>query len=140
MTSAARSVVNIPVEVRWSIANMHQLDELTARECSEKLAKCRITVSERSASRFLKLFEETGDVLTESEKNGRATRSNLLLDDRVVKYLLYMLSNSADLYLDEMRDYIWESFDIVVSLKTICCTLKKNNITRKKVSSSFNII
>lgn len=51
--------------------------------------------------------------------------------------MLGLLEHSPDIFLDEIQDQLEEQNGVVVSLATICRTLRRLGVTSKKVSSSL---
>lgn len=88
------------------------------------------TVSVTQINRMRRYWENLGEVTP--PKHVDQGRSAILARD-VVDDLLFFLSQRPNAYLDEMRWFIWDEYDIEVSETTIWRALQKRNWTRKNV-------
>lgn len=92
------------------------------------------TVSVTQINRMRRYWEKSGEVTPPKHVDqGRPT----ILAEEVVDDLLLFLSQRPTAYLDEMKWFIWDEYEIEVSESTIWRALQKRNWTRKKVHKTI---
>ena len=88
----------------------------------------RFQVSERSVRRFVKQRRETGAVTPKPSGQGHQPK----LDEEEVTILAIVVTTQIDASQDELRAFLAEETGTRVSQPTICRTLQRAGITRKK--------
>ena len=89
-------------------------------------------VSPNTVYLLKKQFTETGSL----EPRERKRKASRLMTPEGELYLQLLLSENADLTLEELRDRYEKTYGVRVSIGTLFNTLKKLNITRKKKTFS----
>ena len=88
-----------------------------------------MSVSERTVWRYISLFKQTGDVLPAHRKS----RPSMLLGEfEQITPLRFILDNPG-IYLTELQDELFDIFGVIVSVSTICRTLKYMGCTRQSM-------
>lgn len=87
--------------------------------------------------RYINIFKETGDVLTESElfyiENGNWFKRESMLDDEAIKYVLHSgLANDKSISLRAMQQLLRE-YGVLIGIGTVERFWKKENYTFKKI-------
>lgn len=80
----------------------------------------QMCILERSVRRYLKLFEQTGDVKLKSARHG----PQLLLGEFKQLTLLRLFAENTGTYPHELQDRIRDLLGVTVSVPTICRTLR----------------
>ena len=111
-------------DLRWRSVWLSTVHNLTSREIANQLC-----LSQRSVYRYLRLFEQTGDVKPMSYRHG----PKKLLGDLEQLFLLRVILNKPGIYLCEMQQKILDKFGAVVNFSTICRTLKYMGCTRQVI-------
>lgn len=118
------------------------LSEKIREEIAEYFIKCEdtsfihtaTTVSVTQINRMRRNWEKSGEVTPPKHVDqGRP----LVLAEDIVDDLLFFLSQRPTAYLDEMKWFIWDEYEIEVSETTIWRALQKRNWTRKKVFKKY---
>ena len=86
-----------------------------------------MSVSERTVWRYISLFNRTGDVQPQKRRNG----PRMLMGDFEQITLLRLILENPGIYLDELQDRLLAIFGVLVSVPTICRTLKRMGCTRQ---------
>ena len=89
----------------------------------------RQQVSQSTVYRYRKYWEEWGEVASEPISHGGRPRA---LDLAVSMALLDYLEERSTAYLDEMRFFIFDAFDILADESTISRELKRLDFSRTK--------
>ena len=98
--------------------------QFTVNEIFELLVVCTKTVR-----RILKRFDDDGVVDPTEQKLGPERK----LDAFEEMTLVQSLPNKTSTYLDELQTDLYNSTGTIVSLSTICRTLRRLGFTRKKL-------
>ena len=110
------------VDLRWRIVWAYLAHHTTPSELAG-----RFCVSERTVWRYIQLFQQTGDI---EPRAGRRGPKGLLGDyEQVV--ILHTLLARPGIYLSEIQDELFNHFGVLVSVPTICRTLKQMGCTRQ---------
>lgn len=110
-------------DLRRRIVEVYEEEELSYA----KVAK-RFHVSESSVKRFVKQWRDSGRIDPKSAANGKTT----ILDDAGVARLKSLVETQIDASQDELREWLASEIGVLVSQPTICRTLQRAGITRKK--------
>ena len=86
-----------------------------------------MSISERTVWRYISLFRRTGDVQPQKRRNG----PRLLMGDFEQITLLRLILENPGIYLEELQDRLLSTFGVLVSVSTICRTLKYMGCTRQ---------
>ena len=89
-------------------------------------------VCESTIWRSIRRFRAGSPTLAASGRTGRSTRKRKLKTNHV-SYLLHLLWNRSDLYLDEFAGKLHQKFGFKPSLSTICRAFQQRGVTRKQV-------
>ena len=89
-----------------------------------------LSISVSTAQRIYKRFESHGTVEPSYSRSKAHLHS---LDEHAQLYLLGVVMENPSLYLDELCSKISEQFNMTVSPSTVCRTLHKYGISRKKI-------
>jgi transposase len=89
-------------------------------------------ISPNTVHLLIKLFIETGSL---NPKTSKYEYPHLISSEGEM-YLQLIISKQPDLTLEELCDHYYEVYQVRVSTATMCNTLKKMNITRKKITFS----
>ena len=100
-----------------------------AQKMSPSTISQLLCVSERSVRRYLKLFEQTGDVEPKTQRHG----PQLLLGDFEQLTLLRLILEHTGIYLHELQDKLCDMFGVTVSVSTICRTLRIMGCSRRVI-------
>ena len=112
-------------DLRWCIV----YQRLAMNLPFEKIAH-NLNVAVSTAHRTYRLFEESGSVDPLSLGTRLDCRS---LDPHSELYVIGVIMENPSLYLGELCSVIMNAFGIEISASTVCRTLKKYGITRKKI-------
>ena len=104
---------------------MHLFMGIDAKEIARSLF-----VSERSVYRFSKRFEVTGDVRPALKRNG-PIRELSEFDELT---LVHLVLTNPGIYLRELQDLLLQSTGHLVSVSTVCRSLKRIGLTRQKIT------
>ena len=113
-----------PIDLRWRIVWAYLTQNSTLPEIANVFS-----VSERTIRRYIQLFYQTGDVQPSDGKHG----PQKLLGDHEQLVLLRMIMTRPGIYLHELQTSLHERFGVVISLPTICRTLKYMGCTRQSM-------
>ncbi|KDQ15261.1 hypothetical protein BOTBODRAFT_90220, partial [Botryobasidium botryosum FD-172 SS1] len=89
-------------------------------------------MSVRTIKRVLHLYRSIGQPYQDFDHRQLCGR-NRLLDDESIIYLRQVIAQTPDVYLDELRESLYETYGKHVSDSTIWRALKKAGFTMKKV-------
>ena len=89
----------------------------------------QLCVSVKSVKRYQKLFWLTGDVTPKIQRHG----PQLLLGDFEQLTLLRLIAENPGIYLSELQDKLFNIFGVLVSVPTICKTLKVMGCCRRVI-------
>lgn len=117
----------ISEDLRQRIVAVDEDGQLSYSQVAE-----RFRVSVRSVIRFVKQFRETGNVSPKPPSNG----SQPILDDADIQYLKDTLDSQSAVTQDELKDGLKTATGTQVSQPTICRTLVRERLTRKKNETS----
>ncbi|KAJ7202544.1 hypothetical protein GGX14DRAFT_330957, partial [Mycena pura] len=84
----------------------------------------------RVVQRCIQTWTEIGEVCRERRYKGRPP----LLSAHNTKLMLALIEQSPDIYLDEIQEHLYMMHNMDVSLATICRTLHRLGMARKKLS------
>jgi len=87
-----------------------------------------LSVSVGTVYGIYKLFEDTGNVDPKIRKY-----TGFKIDERVTQVILSLICGNPDLYLVEIQRKVKKHTDMNISPPTICNTICKCGLTRKKV-------
>ena len=79
-----------------------------------------MNLSVRTVWRYISLFNLTGDIQPEQRRNGL----RMLMGDFEQITLLRLILENPGIYLQEIKDELFQMFGVFVSVPTICRTLK----------------
>ena len=88
-----------------------------------------LVVSRKTVQRVIQIFEDTGDVEPAKQRHGPERK----LDAFEEMTLMQTLMENPSAYLDELQEDLQERTGTVVSLTTVCRTLHRLGLTRKKL-------
>ena len=88
-----------------------------------------LIISAKSVSGILNKFHETGDVQCKEQIHGPERKLDALEEVILIEYLM----ENPNAYLDELQRELQVRVGIVCSLPTICRTLSRLGLTRKKL-------
>ncbi|XP_011404819.1 PREDICTED: uncharacterized protein LOC105313243 [Amphimedon queenslandica] len=86
-----------------------------------------LEISPSTVKRYINKFYRTGDVNGERKRNGPTQ----LLGDFEQAVLLRMISNHPGIYLHEIQSKLLNKFGVIVSLATICQSLRYLGCTKQ---------
>ena len=112
------------VDLRWRILWLHLYDEL-----SYKSIACRLSVSLSTVCRIVKLYNRTDHVLPQPQQ----CEPCRLLGSREEDILMECLSEDPGIYLNELQYKLYQRAAVLVSLPTICNTIRRLGYTRKRI-------
>ena len=115
------------VEIRTKILSAWQNKEGTQRELAE-----RFKVSLSFTLYFLRRYRETGEI--KAKPQGGDLRSKIKGKDQ--ELLKKIVVKQSDIYLREIQESLEKSTGINVSVSSLCRTLKRLKLGRKKNFSS----
>ena len=110
------------VDLRWRVVWLHQSNNRSPARIAQILS-----VSERTVWRYLSLFKRTGDVQPQKRRNG----PRMLMGDFEQVTLLRLILENPGIYLQELQDKLLRIFGVLVSVPTICRTLKYMGCSRQ---------
>lgn len=88
-----------------------------------------LTISDRTVRRYVRLFEQTGDIQPRIRRSGPPK----LLGEFEQLVLLRIIAENTGIYLHEIQAKLQTMFGVAVSPSTICRTLKYMGCTRQVV-------
>lgn len=112
------------VDFRWRIVYLAQFQHFSPGDVAKLLNVCSRTVT-----RYLKLFNLTGDIIPRHRRNG----PHRLLGKFEQLTLLRLIIDNPGIYLAEIQDHLFTKFAITCSAATICRTLKSMGCSRQKI-------
>lgn len=110
------------LDLRWRVVWLH----LSTNYPPARIAHL-MSVSERTVWRYISLFNHTGDVQPQKRRNG----PRMLMGDFEQITLLRLILENPGIYLEELQDRLLVIFGVLVSVPTICRTLKCMGCTRQ---------
>lgn len=110
------------IDLRWRIVWLH----LSNNHSPARIARM-LSVSKRTVWRYLSLFKRTGDVQPQKRRNG----PRMLMGDFEQVTLLRLILENSGIYLQELQDELLCNFGVLVSVPTICRTLKYMGCSRQ---------
>ena len=113
-----------PVDFRWRIVWLSVVHKMIPSAISQQ-----ICISERSARRYLRLFQLTGDVKPKSQRRGPQP----LLGEFEQLILLRLIAENTGIYLHELQDKLRALFGVTISVPTICRTLPRMGCCRRVI-------
>ena len=113
------------VDFRWRIIWLTFVQKKSPASVSRQLC-----VSVKSVKRHQKLFWLTGDVAPKIQRH----RPQLLLGDFEQLTLLRLIAENPRIYLSELQDKLFNIVGVLVSVPTICKTLKVMGCCRRVIS------
>jgi len=116
-------------DVKLAAIRLHELDLLSL----EDILQC-VGFSERTFYRILALWRETGDVVKPKKTHLGRPRS---LDYDDLQYLLILVCDNPDYFLDELLDLLKTNRFISVHFTTIHRELERAGVSRKKLKRSL---
>ena len=114
----------ISVDLRWRIIWMFFYRDMSYDRIAEALF---VTSSVR---RIVKLYNITGDVLPQPQQHGPCR----LLKEEEETAIMEILVETPGVYLDEVQNELYRRSSVLVSLATICKTIRRLGFTRKVIS------
>ena len=109
-------------DLRWRAVWLYLAGQYSFQEISQVLQ-----LSDRSVRRYIDAFLQTGEVKPKSYRHG----PTMLLGEFEQILLLRLVLNNPGIYLDEIQIKLYQFFGVVVSLSTICRTLRYMGCTRQ---------
>ena len=116
--------VPFSINLRWRVVWLYLVHHLSAADVSEV-----ICISERTARRYIRMFETTGDVEPKSYTRGPPK----LLSDFEQIQLLRIITENVGIYLHEIQERFLVMYGVCVSVATICRTLRLMGCTRQVI-------
>ena len=117
-------------DLRWRI-----VWQILALHASPDVVSRRFNVSTRTVTRYLTLFQQTGDIVPKTGCHG----PKRLLGDYEQLVLLRIILEHPGIYLEEIQSKLFETFGVEVSTPTICRTLKSMGCSRQRYSVRMNV-
>ena len=118
------------LDLRWRIIWIALAWHASPQEIGQQLS-----VSERTVRRYLKMFEETGDVRPRSRRSGPLR----LFGKYEQLTLLRLILENPGIYLHEIQQQLFHMFGVDLSVSTICRIPKFMGCTPKKTSWLFSV-
>ena len=112
------------VDFRWRIVWLSIVNNMTPRSIASQMCVC-----ERSVRRYLRLFQQTGDVEPQKQRHGPQP----LLGEFEQLILLRLIGENTGIYLHELQEKFHGIFGVPVSIPTICRTLKRMGCCRRVI-------
>lgn len=110
-------------DLRLRIVSAYQEEDASYPQVAE-----RFQVSQSSVRRFVKQWRETGDVTPKPPSNGQSPK----IDPHGSLVLADLVKTCVDASQDELRAMLADEVGTLVSQPTLCRTLKRKRLTRKK--------
>ena len=110
-------------DLRARIAVVYEETELSYPQVAD-----RFNVSESSVRRFVKQWRETGTVTPKPPAKSQHPK----LDEEHVRVLAELVKTQVDASQEELRERLAKATGLRVSQPTLCRTLQRARITRKK--------
>ena len=107
-------------DLRWRVVWLYITQHLDVHEISELLC-----ISERTARRYIHLFDQTGDIKPVSQRHGPPR----LLGEFEQLMLLRLILDRPGIYLHEVQSEWVARFGVDVSVPTLCKTLRHMGCT-----------
>ena len=98
-------------------------------ESNEYSGNSICVMCEKSVNHYLSLFHSTGSVAPKQHNGGPSKTLNDFEQFTVLQTLIH----NPTAYLHEVQDHLFQATGIWVSASTICCTIKEQGFTHKKV-------
>ena len=111
-------------DLRWRVVYQRAGMKLTFQEISKNL-----NIATSTAYRIYKIFESSGNVSSSPPTRRDNFRK---LDTASELYVIGIVLNNPCVYLGEIKQQIYDEFQVTVSVSTICRLLKHYNFTRKR--------
>ena len=112
------------LDLRWRVVYIH-----LAQGWSNANIGSLLSLSEKTVSRYLTRFYQTGEVEPTLHKNGPSK----ILSNHEQLLLLKNIIKSPGIYLHELQHVMEEALGVAVSVATICRTLKSMGCTRQVI-------
>ena len=112
------------VDLRWRIIWLTQIQHKPYIVVSELL-----TVSVRTISRYVELFNTTGDIQPRSRRYG----PHRVFGEYEQLVLLRIVLENPGIYLQEIKEMCFEIWGVEICVSTICRTLKFMGCSRQKI-------
>ena len=112
------------VDLRWRIVWSYLAQQLSISELADTFS-----VNERTVRRYIDLFYSTGDI--EPKSGGQGPKRILGEYEQLI--LLRLILTKPGIYLTEVQSGLLEKFGVLVSLPTICRTLRFMGCTRQSM-------
>ena len=112
------------IDFRWRIVWLSLVSQWDTSDISQLLC-----VSERTVRRFVKLFQQTGDIKPKSHRHGPPK----LMGDHEQLLILRLILAHPGIYLHEIQAQLTAMLGITISASTICRTLKFMGCTRQVI-------
>ena len=110
------------LDLRWRVVWLSLTRRYSAIEISQLLQ-----VSEHTVRQYITMFQQTGDVEPKQYRHGPLR----LLSEFEQLTLLQIILQNPGIYLDEVQSKLGDIFGVLVSVSTICKTLKHMGCTRQ---------
>ena len=124
--SAGNYIFKMPraysTDLRWRAVWLHTDRGNTVSEISEQLC-----MSKRSVYRYIRSFEQTGDVKPRSHRHGPPK----LIGQLEQLVLLRIITSNPGIYLSEIQSKLIAKFGVHIHKSTICRSLKYMDCTRQ---------
>jgi len=115
-------------DLRTRIVNVYEETQLSYPKVA-----ARFQVSESSVRRFVKQWREQGTITPQPQGGGHLSK----LDDADVALVAELANTEVDATQDELREMVAKHTGTLVSQPTICRTLQRASITRKKNDTCY---
>ena len=112
-------------DLRWRAVWLHLVCGLSGGEIADLLFVCK-----RSVERYLSLYHATGSVTPRRQQQHGPPR---LLTEFEQISILQSLVNRPTMYLEELQSELYDLTGTWVHVSTICRTVQRLGLTRKKV-------
>jgi transposase len=113
----------ISIDLRTRIVEVYEAGELSYAKVAE-----RFCVSERSVKNFVKQHRATGSIVPKPATNGKT----FLIPAAGEAVLRGLIARKTDASQEEPREQLAREIGCLVSQPTLCRTLQRFKITRKK--------
>ena len=112
------------VDFRWRIVWLARFQHFSPADVAQLLNVCSRTVT-----RYVKLFDQTGDIMPRQYRHGPCR----LLGQFEQLILLRLIIDNPGIYIAELQDKLLTKCAITCSAATICRTLKHMGCSRQKI-------
>ena len=111
-------------DLLWRIIMLYYYRDLSVSEIADLLI-----VSTKTVRCIIKLFKDTGDVEPTKQRHGPERRLDAFEEMTLIQYLM----ENPSAYLDELQMELQDCTGVAVSVATVCRTLHRLGLTRKKL-------